>query len=158
MRGLPSGSGEKRALVEPGARERGRHPAAELGARDVFEGRASRAVEAGAVEAGRHDARAADAVSLAAFRVLQEALNNVVRHAGATRVEVTVRFDGGLALTVDDDGVGMPEADARGRGMGMIGMRERVRALGGTVVFEARPGGGTRVRCALPAPSVAGAR
>ncbi len=95
-------------------------------------------------------ARAADAVSLVAFRVLQEALSNVVRHAGATHVVVMVRFDDALSITVDDDGAGLPAASERGRGMGMLGMRERARAVGGTVAFEARPGGGTRVRCVLP--------
>jgi signal transduction histidine kinase len=102
----------------------------------------------GAVDTGL--TRTADDVSLAAFRVLQEALTNVVRHADATRVEVTLRFAGGVSLRVDDDGAGIPEAPSR-TGMGLIGMRERARALGGSVVVEPRPGGGTRVRCELPA-------
>ena len=102
----------------------------------------------GAVETGL--ARSADDVSLAAFRVLQEALTNVVRHAEAARVEVTLRFADGVSLCVDDDGAGITEGRTRA-GMGLLGMRERARALGGHVAVEPRPGGGTRVRCELPA-------
>ena len=99
--------------------------------------------------------RAADPLSLAAFRILQEALTNVLRHAGARRVEVTLTLGPGVALQVDDDGVGLPLGATPGRGLGLIGMRERARALGGSVVVEPRPGGGTRVRCHLPAEGAA---
>lgn len=93
--------------------------------------------------------RSADAVSVAAFRILQEALTNVTRHAEATRADVTLRFEDGVSLEVDDDGVG-PDASAPRRGLGVLGMRERARALGGSFSLTPRPGGGTRVRCSLP--------
>jgi signal transduction histidine kinase len=98
------------------------------------------------------------AVESAAFRIVQEALTNVTRHAQATEAVVEVDF-GPRALTVqvDDDGVGAPPAGDGGRngsvgGSGIIGMRERVAALDG--VFEAAPraGGGFRVRAVLPIP------
>lgn len=95
------------------------------------------------------EGRSADEVSVAAFRVLQEALTNVTRHARATRAEVTLRFGDAVELTVEDDGVGPGEGSA-GRGLGVLGMRERARALGGSFSIEPRPGGGTRVTCALP--------
>lgn len=94
-------------------------------------------------------ARGADAVSVAAFRILQEALTNVTRHAQATRAEVTVSFGDAVTLQVDDDGVG-PKPDVPGGGLGILGMRERAHALGGAFSIEPRPGGGTRVRCTLP--------
>ncbi|MEZ4411064.1 MAG: histidine kinase [Polyangiales bacterium] len=95
------------------------------------------------------EGRGVDEVSVAAFRVLQEALTNAARHARATRAEVTLRFGDAVELTVDDDGVG-PGEGAPGRGLGVLGMRERARALGGSFSIEPRPGGGTRVTCALP--------
>jgi signal transduction histidine kinase len=91
-------------------------------------------------------------VDLAAFRVVQEALTNVVRHAGAGRA--TVRFrcaDGTLVVQVDDDGVGPPAGDERAPGgRGIVGMRERARALGGDLDAGPRPGRGFRVRATFP--------
>jgi signal transduction histidine kinase len=102
---------------------------------------------------GEHDAdepRCADATSTAAFRILQEALTNVVRHAGAQRIDVLLRADAaGLELRVEDDGVGLPGTPRTG-GMGLLGMRERARALGGELSVESRPGEGTRITCRLP--------
>lgn len=88
-------------------------------------------------------------VDLAAFRVVQEALTNVTRHAAARRATVRLVYGAGdLVVQVDDDGRGAPGAN--GAGNGIAGMRERAAALGGTVQAASRPGGGFRVRAWLP--------
>jgi signal transduction histidine kinase len=93
-------------------------------------------------------------VDLAAFRVVQEAVTNVVRHAGAGRA--TIRFarrPGELVVQVDDDGRGPTRGDApAGGGRGIAGMRERARALGGRLEAGPRPGLGFRVRACFPLP------
>jgi signal transduction histidine kinase len=92
------------------------------------------------------------AVDVAAFRVVQEALTNVTRHAGKATATVLVGYgDGDLTVQVDDDGRG-PSANASGPGggKGIVGMRERVAALGGDLQAGARPGGGFRVRARFP--------
>ena len=89
----------------------------------------------------------------ALFRVAQEALTNVARHAGATAVEVTLdgAADGALRLDVNDNGHGItPEELARTDAFGLAQMRERVRSLGGTIRWEGRPGKGTRVVVTAP--------
>ncbi len=88
--------------------------------------------------------------STALFRVLQEALTNVARHARAEQVEVRLDLGpGGAVLGVHDDGVGISEGSPRG--LGLLGMQERLRAVGGELEVEGRPGGGTTVRARLPA-------
>jgi signal transduction histidine kinase len=90
------------------------------------------------------------AVEVAAYRIIQEALTNVVRHAAAQTCTVELAIHDGLDVDVTDDGVGLP-----GRwhlGVGLTSMRERARELGGTCVTERAPGGGTRVRAHLPLP------
>ncbi|MFP3989807.1 sensor histidine kinase [Streptomyces sp. E11-3] len=87
---------------------------------------------------------------LAAFRIVQEALTNVVRHSGSRHARVRVRYDDeALELRVDDDGPAS-HADAGGSGNGLAGMRERAAALGGTIEAGPRPDGGFRVRALLP--------
>ena len=87
----------------------------------------------------------------ALFRILQEALANVRRHARATRVCVQLaRRDGRLCLSVADDGCGFDPAAARTGSFGLAGMRERVDALGGRIEIDSAPGCGTRVVVALP--------
>jgi signal transduction histidine kinase len=91
------------------------------------------------------------AVEVAVYRIVQEALANVVRHAHATRCMVQLGLDGGLDLTVADDGTGLsPNGSA---GVGLITMRERAAELGGTCVVRPGPTGGTEVRVYLPLPS-----
>ena len=87
-----------------------------------------------------------------AYRILQEALTNVVRHAGARGVEVSLRHGHGqLELRVGDDGVGLsPGNTLAGTPMGLTGMQERARALGGEVQWARRPAGGTTVTVRLP--------
>lgn len=88
-------------------------------------------------------------VDLAAYRVAQEAVTNVVRHSGARRAEVLVEHrPGELVVTVDDDGRG--DATALTEGNGIRGMRERTAALGGDVRLERSPLGGLRVVACLP--------
>jgi signal transduction histidine kinase len=88
---------------------------------------------------------------LAVFRALQEALANVIRHAGASRVDVRLSVrDGWLELEVTDDGTGLPagarlEQFERDGHLGLAGMRERILGLGGTVVVGAAPTGGVRL-------------
>ncbi len=87
------------------------------------------------------------AVQFAAYRIAQEALTNVVRHAGATRAVVSVeRLGDELLLTVDDDGTGA----AGEPGSGILGMHERAALLGGSVELGPSPRGGTRVTAHLP--------
>ncbi|WP_425282236.1 sensor histidine kinase [Streptomyces capillispiralis] len=87
---------------------------------------------------------------LAAFRIVQEALTNVVRHSGSREARVRIEQDGGrLRLRVDDDGPATG-ADAGGSGNGLAGMRERAAALDGTIEAGPRPGGGFRVLAVLP--------
>jgi signal transduction histidine kinase len=91
------------------------------------------------------------ATEVAAFRIAQEALTNVVRHAGASRCAINLRFDDAsksLTLLVEDDGRGLsPE---RRNGVGLQSMRERAEELGGSLVVESRPGEGVRVQAELP--------
>jgi signal transduction histidine kinase len=87
---------------------------------------------------------------LAAFRIVQEALTNVTRHAGPARATVLVRYGADdLTVRVDDDGRG-PSATRSPGGNGIRGMRERVTALGGELHTGPRPGGGFRVQARLP--------
>lgn len=87
---------------------------------------------------------------LAAFRIVQEALTNVVRHSGSRHARVQLSYgDGTMTLTVDDEGPAT-HADAGGSGNGLAGMRERAAALGGTIEAGPRPDGGFRVVARLP--------
>jgi signal transduction histidine kinase len=87
------------------------------------------------------------------FRIFQETLTNVARHAEASRVDVVLtNFAGTLEMRIDDDGRGIrPEQVTDGRSLGIVGMRERVRSLGGRLEISGRPGRGTIVHVALPA-------
>jgi signal transduction histidine kinase len=87
-------------------------------------------------------------VEVAAYRIVCEALTNVARHSGARTCSVTLVRDKGLRVEVVDDGVGI--AGQRGRGLGLGSMRERAAELGGTLVIDAPPPGGTRIVARLP--------
>jgi signal transduction histidine kinase/ligand-binding sensor domain-containing protein len=95
-------------------------------------------------------------VAIALFRVVQEATNNVVRHAGASSAVVRLRREGaGIEVTVRDDGSGFSVPDtmeraARGGHLGLLGITERVQALGGDAVVDSSPGGGTAVSVQVP--------
>ncbi|MBI3280697.1 MAG: MCP four helix bundle domain-containing protein [Acidobacteria bacterium] len=86
------------------------------------------------------------------YRVVQEALTNCARHARAKNIRVALH--GGpdrLSLTVQDDGVGWPAEDPPRGGVGLLGMEERVRDLGGTLEIQSQPGRGTLLRADIPA-------
>jgi PAS domain S-box-containing protein len=95
--------------------------------------------------------------STGVFRIFQEALTNVARHAGATRVEVKLdQRDDRLSLVIADNGKGIREGAAKSpTSLGLLGIRERARRLGGEVEVTRRRGGGTMVRLALPLERVA---
>jgi two-component system sensor histidine kinase UhpB len=98
--------------------------------------------------------------AVTAYRVVQEAMTNVFRHAGAGRATIRIEFaplesgdaetecGAALRILVEDDGKGIP--DRPQLGLGIIGMRERVQALGGRMTLERRPEGGTRLGVTLP--------
>jgi signal transduction histidine kinase len=95
-------------------------------------------------------------LDLSAFRIVQEALTNVLRHAGPATAEVVVRYGATeLELSITDDGVGPDEGHVAGRrpGYGQLGMRERVGLFGGTLWVGTPPGGGYRVTASLPLES-----
>lgn len=93
-------------------------------------------------------------VEIAALRIVQEALNNVAKHAAAGRVAVILeRRASDLLVIVEDNGRGFAqEAPGGDRGFGLIGMRERAALLGGGLTIESSPGAGTVLRAVLPVP------
>jgi signal transduction histidine kinase len=90
----------------------------------------------------------------AAFRIVQESLNNVVKHANAQHAQVELQYEPDrLRLCTSDDGVGFEVAGSRRkRTLGMASMRERAESIGGRLEVESAPGRGTRVTAELPAP------
>ncbi len=90
-------------------------------------------------------------VALAAFRIAQEALTNVARHAGASRADLTLRVTGDtLHLAITDDGVGLTAPAPGPDALGLVGIRERTAALGGHAAWTCAPTGGTTVTVTLP--------
>jgi signal transduction histidine kinase len=90
-------------------------------------------------------------VSICLYRLLQEALTNVAKHARANRVQVALRNDAQeICLSVQDDGQGFDEQSMLSRGIGLLGMRERLALLGGWLEIESYPGQGTRLVAHIP--------
>jgi signal transduction histidine kinase len=88
---------------------------------------------------------------ITAFRIIQEALTNVARHAGVVEARVDLwAADGRIGIRVADQGRGFDQAKLRRASSGLAGMRERALLLGGTLAVESAPGGGTRVVAHLP--------
>ena len=109
-------------------------------------------------EGGGRQSRLAPALETTIYRVVQEALTNVAKHAEATRATVTVvERDGVVEVAVTDDGRGLPEGETSA-GFGLIGMRERVRLAAGRFDIETSPGQGTTVHAWLPAARADGDR
>jgi PAS domain S-box-containing protein len=100
--------------------------------------------------------RLAPDVELVAYRVVQEALTNIVRHANASQAVVSSALsEESLRITVEDDGVGfnidyLDESETPDLGLGLLGMQERVDAVGGKLLIQSQPGEGTRVNVQLP--------
>jgi two-component system sensor histidine kinase UhpB len=88
----------------------------------------------------------------ALFRIAHEAITNVVRHARATRVDITIKKKrSGITMTVSDDGIGITEDQLQNkRAFGLMGMKERARLLAGTVNISGVPGHGTTVEAFIP--------
>jgi two-component system, NarL family, sensor histidine kinase DevS len=85
------------------------------------------------------------------YRLVQEALTNVVKHSAATHVSIVLtRRDGGVNALVEDDGRGFDPGSVGNHSLGLVGMRERVALLGGTLRVESSPGGGTTLSAYVP--------
>jgi two-component system, NarL family, sensor histidine kinase UhpB len=119
-----------------------------------------------AIDADPRGEALSERAALMAYRFIQEALTNAFRHAGATRIDVTLAFErpgldaglrdpalAGLVLRVADNGRGLQAGV--GAGMGLAGMRDRVRMLGGRVDFFTRPEGGAVVEAKFGTPAMA---
>jgi signal transduction histidine kinase len=89
-------------------------------------------------------------VEEAFYRIAQEALHNVVKHANATQAWIILRRVGReLRLTVEDDGIGFDIAEVPRGHLGLVGMQQRAERIGAELEIGSRPGGGTRVRVTL---------
>lgn len=101
------------------------------------------------------DIRVEDHCATALFRILQESLSNVVRHAHASFVRVTLRLEAGtLRMIVSDNGIGLPPGGAAKLGsFGLIGIEERIHILGGTFAISSAPGKGTTITVCVPVVS-----
>jgi len=92
----------------------------------------------------------AESVEVAAYYVVAETLTNTTKHAEASRVDVTVELrDGRLWVCVRDDGLGGADP---ARGSGLVGLRDRIEAFGGTMTLDSPSGGGTTLVAQLPLP------
>ena len=99
-------------------------------------------------------ARLAPDTEVCVYRIVQEALTNVARHSGARRVRVTLeRTDDALTLLVEDDGRGIESSgggETTSGGLGLVGMRERAQAVGGSFAIRSQPGQGTKIQVLIP--------
>jgi two-component system, NarL family, sensor histidine kinase DevS len=105
------------------------------------------------VAASLGDTRLPPETETVVYRLVQEALTNVVKHAAASEVGILLtRRDGGVSAVVEDDGQGFAAADIRNEALGLVGMRERLALLGGTLAIESSPGEGAALIAFLPLP------
>jgi signal transduction histidine kinase len=96
----------------------------------------------------RTDARLPEHVDVTAYFVVSEALTNAAKHAHASRVQVAVdTADGVVRLSISDDGVGGADLT---RGSGLVGLKDRVEAIGGSLSVQSRPGQGTCLIAEVP--------
>jgi len=106
-----------------------------------------------AYESGRRTFRLAPALEDALYRVVQEALNNVIKHARANTVDVSiVEADDRIDVRIADDGVGIGDR-RESSGFGLAGMHERIDLMGGSIVIRAPEGGGTEICASVPVTS-----
>jgi signal transduction histidine kinase len=104
-----------------------------------------------AIEAHLGEERLPEETETVLYRLVQEALTNVVKHAAATSVSIVLtRRDGGVSALIEDDGRGFAESDVSPDALGLVGMRERLALLGGTLTIEASPGDGTSLAAYVP--------
>ena len=104
-----------------------------------------------ALESDIGDRRFLPALELACFRTAQEAITNALRHARASEINLSLTLgDDGLQLSVRDNGVGFDGADLRHTPLGLLGMRERVAGLCGTLRIDSAPGAGTKIFATFP--------
>ncbi|WP_117214382.1 sensor histidine kinase [Allorhizocola rhizosphaerae] len=128
-----------------------RSPTPGLEQLDELVGRAEAAGLEVSVEMPERPGELPSALDSAAYRILQESITNVIRHAGPSRVTIALRVSGDdLRIAITDDGKGAPPAADCGGGRGIAGMRERCELLGGWLSAGPRPGGGFEVRALLP--------
>jgi signal transduction histidine kinase len=150
VRQVTAGSGTRRA---PAAL----HPQPGLSELDTLIGRVSAAGLAVELEVSGSPRPLPPGADLAAYRVVQEGLTNVLRHAGQATASVSVCWGDVLEISVSDDGPGcsVGQGDAPGPGRGLLGLRERLALYGGELAAAPRPNGGWRVRAVLPLPESA---
>ncbi|MEU5428913.1 sensor histidine kinase [Streptomyces olivoreticuli] len=157
-------SGLRRTLValrraDPDAEASGRAPLAPSPGLADLERLAAATADAGVsvdVRRGGEQRPLPTDIDLSAYRIVQESLTNVVRHAGTGHCRVTIEYgDGELSVEIVDDGRGAAE-DGPAHGFGIVGMRERVALLHGRLSAGPRPEGGFRVAARLPLPDPAG--
>ncbi|HEX4596395.1 MAG TPA: ATP-binding protein, partial [Burkholderiaceae bacterium] len=92
-----------------------------------------------------------DALSTAAYRIIQEAVNNALRHGAPSRVQIQVRVEGvDLSIQVSDNGSGLPSGWRQPGHYGVLGMRERAVALGGSFELQKPDGGGVCISARIP--------
>jgi signal transduction histidine kinase len=104
-----------------------------------------------ALESGLGSERLPAEVETVLYRLVQEALTNVVKHAAAESVSIVLtRRDGGVGAVVEDDGRGFSPDEVGADALGLVGMRERLALLGGTLTVEANPGRGTALVAYVP--------
>ncbi len=112
---------------------------------------AERSGIAAEVEASLGPERLPTGIETSLYRLVQEALTNVVKHAAATRVNIVLtRRDGGVSAVIEDDGLGFATEEVRNDALGLVGLRERIALLGGTLSVESAPGKGTALFAYLP--------
>jgi signal transduction histidine kinase len=96
--------------------------------------------------------RLPDEVESALYRVVQESLTNIAKHASAKAVSISLtRRGSAVAAVIEDDGVGFDPRVVRGGGIGLLGMRERLALIDGRLEIESRPGAGTTIVAEVPA-------
>jgi two-component system sensor histidine kinase UhpB len=122
----------------------------EAGLRWLGEGFAARTGIEVSVDSN-YSGRLPDETETHLFRIAQEALTNIARHASAQHVQVTLTSNGqDIRLSIQDDGRGLSGASSTGRGLGLIGMRARARSFGGDVTVHSRPGQGVLIEVQVP--------